>query len=404
MKNGLTTLLFFLAVTLSTAQEVSDCDMMIRAILGNHYHFYTLSDEQNDKFCELYKSIKAESNDVRGQNFDDEMDSIQDKLWSQEDQLSEIFTRQQLMTIKSRRHVFSRDRKIQEEKRSAYNRTYMRIETFKQNTVVPVVKEQRVKLDQYILDEDKIEIVKLKSDIQLYNKKRQEYHQLLDSYFPKLKKGQKVIPEERKQRNIAFNKLINSEDFKKLTEEQYSIEERKQRLVSTYNNEVTDLMDEISSQRSTWEDKIMRYYKEFYREDPLRNYDEASFMKRYEGEHRIQKIDHESSVFKAHFILDDYAIDETTHENDLQFNHKVFIFPNPASTTQSLTFTTKQNGVVKVDVLDQSGKFVKQLLNEYKTAGTHKLEVDLSNLSDNVCFYIITSPDGMSASKILIHK
>lgn len=72
-------------------------------------------------------------------------------------------------------------------------------------------------------------------------------------------------------------------------------------------------------------------------------------------------------------------------------------YPSPAANNQSLSFQVLSEGAVRVELIRQSGKLVRVLLDQQLKEGMHQLEVDLSMLPTGSYFYRISDAKGSSS-------
>lgn len=81
----------------------------------------------------------------------------------------------------------------------------------------------------------------------------------------------------------------------------------------------------------------------------------------------------------------------------------VQINPNPAKTNATIDYQVKNEGNIKIDLVDESGNFVRNLLNEYKTEGTYQLKLNTSTLKSKLYFIAIRDAAGVNNKKLLIN-
>jgi hypothetical protein len=66
-------------------------------------------------------------------------------------------------------------------------------------------------------------------------------------------------------------------------------------------------------------------------------------------------------------------------------------YPNPFNPSTKISFDLPWAGYVKLTVYNSLGQFVKELLNEYKEAGSYTTEFNANTLSSGVYFYKLES-------------
>jgi N-acetylneuraminic acid mutarotase len=79
-------------------------------------------------------------------------------------------------------------------------------------------------------------------------------------------------------------------------------------------------------------------------------------------------------------------------------------YPNPFNPATVISFGIPKAGVVKLTVSDISGKEVSKLVNDYKEAGTYKINFDASSLSSGIYFYKIESGTFVETKKMALLK
>jgi Secretion system C-terminal sorting domain len=66
-------------------------------------------------------------------------------------------------------------------------------------------------------------------------------------------------------------------------------------------------------------------------------------------------------------------------------------YPNPFNPTTSVNFDIPFDGNVTLKIFDMSGKEVKELVNEYRSAGFYNIQINGADLSSGTYFYNLTS-------------
>jgi len=86
---------------------------------------------------------------------------------------------------------------------------------------------------------------------------------------------------------------------------------------------------------------------------------------------------------------------------EINFAKKFFISPNPCSASANLQFVISEQGLVNCELFDVSGVKMKSLVSEIKNPGTHKREIDLSDIPAGVYFCVLKTRDGIQTKKIV---
>ncbi|MBE2219492.1 MAG: T9SS type A sorting domain-containing protein [Ignavibacteria bacterium] len=79
-------------------------------------------------------------------------------------------------------------------------------------------------------------------------------------------------------------------------------------------------------------------------------------------------------------------------------------FPNPFNPSTFISFSIPENADVSLEVFDAAGKKTASLLNEYKSAGSYKMQFNASELSSGIYFYKLTAGSLVSTKKMILVK
>jgi hypothetical protein len=79
-------------------------------------------------------------------------------------------------------------------------------------------------------------------------------------------------------------------------------------------------------------------------------------------------------------------------------------YPNPFNPTTNINFGLPADSRVSIKVFDISGREVKTLLNESRTAGYYTIAFDASNISSGVYFYKIEADKFSDVKRMLLVK
>lgn len=79
-------------------------------------------------------------------------------------------------------------------------------------------------------------------------------------------------------------------------------------------------------------------------------------------------------------------------------------FPNPAIDFTNVSFAINSPSYVRLHILDQKGSQVKEILSEWKQAGSYDIRVDLSGLKPGMYLYQIESNLLKTSKKLIIKK
>lgn len=119
------------------------------------------------------------------------------------------------------------------------------------------------------------------------------------------------------------------------------------------------------------------------------------------NQHRRMNREDAGFMFGVHFLL----MDTEKNMNTAQITQrKFYVIPNPANNSNELTYEVLAQGKVKIDILDKDGLFIKTVLDETKDKGIYTLNVNVSDLTQNLYFFRITDTNGTESVKFIVAR
>lgn len=94
----------------------------------------------------------------------------------------------------------------------------------------------------------------------------------------------------------------------------------------------------------------------------------------------------------------------TSVASELKNEPALMNYPNPFSGLTTIQFQTLSNGLVVLDVLDQTGKKISNLINEELSAGIHQIDFNGSSLLNGLYFYQLKVGNCSTTRKMIIKK
>ena len=79
-------------------------------------------------------------------------------------------------------------------------------------------------------------------------------------------------------------------------------------------------------------------------------------------------------------------------------------YPNPFNPTTTISYSIPESQNIELKVYDLLGNEVASLVNEYKTAGSYKVNFNANNLSSGIYFYKIKAGDFIQTKKLILLK
>jgi len=77
------------------------------------------------------------------------------------------------------------------------------------------------------------------------------------------------------------------------------------------------------------------------------------------------------------------------------------VFPNPVSTTFSLSYFLKKNSTVNISIYNQFGELINSLVNEFQCGGKHEININVTTLKSGVYFCTLKTNEGMQSLKMI---
>lgn len=330
----------------------------------------TIQDRYREKIRALREQMEEDPAEYR--------EAVRELLESQRAEIEQVLTEDQQAILEEKRKAAE---SVREERRAAKEQMHQKLKTYHEENILPVLKEQRAKLESQISNEDKATIAEL----------RAEQQKMRD-----LRKAAKDDPANREA--MADLRTQNREQMEQLKP-----------LVEKYEEEIEGLFTEILDERQQWREDLKQLHEEFRPE--TREDRQARTSRRRDRFERGNKPHHkgpelEGMMGKIHFLLLDPNA-PATESFDIDLPDPAVeteIFPNPARQINTINYKVEMPGEVTIVLRDGEGRLVQTLLDEYRTTGSHNLEVDLSGLANGVYYYTITSEDGTVTKKLVVAK
>ncbi len=293
--------------------------------------------------------------------------------------LSDVLTEEQKTQLTELREEAQQTRK---DRAASIDKEGLRkeLKTYRENTIQPTLQTQRAKLETKISTEDKEAIEKLRADFHSVGKRMKERRQ----------KGEK-------------------RHFKGFTEEEKAKHEQLGSLIEKYDSDINNLMEEIEPQTKQWREETREIYSKYMPERPQRSEDRQRRMKRAEGERgqkgkmKGRRAEMRSFISKGHFLLLDPNSDNTNNLEVISLN-EMRSYPNPAVGINTLQYTIKQAGQIRIELRDRQGQVLKVLVDDFQDLGSYNMDVDISQLKTGVYYYTIIDGQGQRTERLVITK
>jgi acetyl esterase/lipase len=109
-------------------------------------------------------------------------------------------------------------------------------------------------------------------------------------------------------------------------------------------------------------------------------------------------------AFVRRFALGTAAVWNTPGERLPPELPAIHAFPNPTNASATIIFTTAGSGLVRILIVDASGRLFRRLVDGMLGAGTHRVYFDADQVASGVYFCRLQTPGGQATTKLLIQR
>ncbi len=125
-----------------------------------------------------------------------------------------------------------------------------------------------------------------------------------------------------------------------------------------------------------------------------------------EVSYRIKALDTQGklSIPSSIATIGDAVLHKLFAESNVFYNFEIDAYPNPFNPSTTIRYQIPEDGMVTLKVYDVLGREVKTLVDEYKPAGSYKINFDASRLASGLYIYDIKSGGNRIAKKMTLVK
>lgn len=251
---------------------------------------------------------------------------------------------------------------------------------------LPKYKKLRAKLEENISDRDKAELADIRAR-RIENFENDLYSKV-DAELVEVENPELIYKAEQITQLVgSYSYILGFMDESIARKEIQALVDRYDRDILNLKNELIWLNREILLKGAKVVDKI---YPIPFPEQMIPKQEELS--------------KHEKRIF---LLLDpaiDFSLDDWNSITKGEGKHQAIAYPSPAHKNQTLEFEVHQEGRVTVEILDESGRLVRQLFSKNMDAGKQNMNVSVSDLSPQIYFYRITTDEGATMLKFVVVK
>lgn len=363
-----------------------------------------ITEEQKTQLKAAHEAQMAKMEALRDQDFEspeDRREAMKALRDEERAAIEKILTAEQLQKLETLQAERGEKREAQREERmKQHDAMQAEIKTYREKEVLPVLREQRAKLETKISAEDKATIAAL----------REKMEARKAAWEGKAPGERRQRPEPTEEQKAAFK----------------ADHETVRALVEKYDTDITALLEEVKTERQEWKEGMREIGEKYaperpdFRREGKKERPDAEKKAKAQGERKAKvegerKADRPSrgpeglghrgpgpeGMSKAVFLLLDPNAETTQNVAGKADFAQIRVFPNPSAGRNTVNFTVKDAGYYRVELRDKNGQVLKELSNEYRQSGAYQEEVDMSQFPSGTYYLSITGADGVISEKIV---
>jgi Secretion system C-terminal sorting domain len=282
------------------------------------------------------------------------------------------------------------------EKQRQKNDLRKEMKAYFQKEILPFVKAERAKFDPQLSAEDRNQIDVLRKKAATLREQGKKFRK---NHFQNRQKGEKPS-EEQRQSMHQFHRSMH-----RIYAEAWLIADK-------YDAQLQQIAAQSKAKRETWQADIRKMMQNRFGADSLKgegrhgkHSGKGRHGRHFGSHHGFGKM-HKLFSPAAFILLDPNSQTASLMEEDEDETNSITapasVFPNPAlENSNTLAFELKEEGTVKIELLDKDGKLIRSLLDEKREKGTHTLPVNLNELKTGIYYYRIQSSQGDERRKFI---
>jgi len=349
-----------------------------------------LTDQQVQQIEELTTEQRTQMKQLRDTEFESpeaRREAMKALQGDYRDGLADILTAEQqtkMKALQEGQRAQKQERAAQfKEKRKA---TRDDIKSYREENVIPVLQAQRAKLEPKISAEDKALISELRA-----------------------KHAQR--PKRLENPSIEEQKAAKAQ-FEANKEERQAHKEQIKALLKTYETDIDALYAEIEPQVEEWKSEMKEIAAENRPADAKKRQhkkDLGEGKKQGQGGRKARMGDRGDKrghvlLSKMSFLLLDPNAPATPTPTMQQAVTEIKVFPNPTFNQNTLSYSVKEAGHLRIELHNESGRLIEVLFEGNKDAGEYQLDVDMSKLRNGVYYYTVMDQKGKQSHKVIVNK
>lgn len=257
------------------------------------------------------------------------------------------------------------------------------VHTYLQQTVMPVVRQQRLKLETQLSATDKTQLTAYREQLQALRKQEKQLRRSFRAANP---------PEQAQPQAHATLTDAQKEQLKQLRMQRRAIMEQVKPLAQKYQAAISQLAAEVQPQQAQWQADLQAIRAKYPATTPENA--PAKAGRQHNGQRRYFKP-------VSFLLLNPNAPAHSRRNQQQQVSGEAAVYPNPVAPTSQLTYEVKKAGPVTVELLDGRGSALRTIVDQKQNKGTYSQAVQVADLTRGTYFFKITTRSGVETKRFV---
>lgn len=256
------------------------------------------------------------------------------------------------------------------------------VHTYLQQTVMPVVRQQRQKLETQLSATDKTQLTAYREQLQALRKQEKQLRRSFRAANP----PQQAQP----QAHVALTDA-QKEQLKQLRTQRRAIMAQVKPLAQKYQAAISQLAAEVQPQQAQWQTDLQAIRAKYPATTPKNASTKAG--RKHDGQRRYFK--------PVPFLLLNPNAPTPRRNQQQAVGRQATVYPNPVAATSQLTYEVKKAGPVTVELLDGRGSALRTIVDQKQNKGTYSQAVQVADLARGTYFFKITTRSGVETKRFV---
>ncbi|MDF7810377.1 T9SS type A sorting domain-containing protein [Hymenobacter sp. YC55] len=261
------------------------------------------------------------------------------------------------------------------------------MQAYIEQNVLPVVRQQRQKLDAQLSTADKAQLA-------IYRTQLKEVRQRSQALRQSFRSAPSAAPQTAEPASPRAPLTdAQQQQLQQLRTETRTIMQQVNQMAEKYAANITQLLQEVQPQKAKWATDMQAIVAK----------NTTPEQQEKLGHFRGGRMHYRSGASRllrptAFLLLDPATSSTAPASSDVSGTSS--LFPNPAVATNQLQYMVSKAGPVTVELLDSRGNTVRTVAQEAKQEkGAHTLQVNLADLPKGTYYYKITTRTGSETKR-----